>query len=206
MGLAMANTIENVCNKALIKLSKKPSITSIEGEKPEERIFNEIFASVKRTCIRKYRPNCCVNRAILSQDPNYKPRWGFSSGYRYPKGMVKLLEVDNNTWRQDDFPIEGGWILTHHPKAKESGYTAPQLAVKYLEDKDISAMDEDFLNLLALELAVEVAPAIDLTREAMIIALRNSEADRWAADNAQENGFTVEQYDPLFDTVRVIRS
>ena len=202
----MAKTLESIANKALIKLGKKPSITSIKGESNDERMFAEIMPGVISNSIRKYRPNCCVSRAILSQDPNYTPRWGFRSGYKYPENMTKLLEVDNNTWYPDDFPIEGQWILTHHHKPAQPGDKAPELRVKYLENKPVSMWDDDFFNLVALEVAVEIAPIIDQTREAMVIALRNSEADRWASDNAMENGFEVEEYDPLFGVVHKIRS
>lgn len=202
----MANNLEKIANKALIKLGKRPSVTSLKGTANEEKIFAEILPEVISNSIRKYRPNCCVSRAILSQDPNYIPRWGFASGYKYPKNMVKLLEIDNNTWFPDDFPIEGEWILTHNPKPSEPGDKASELRVKYLENKPVEMWDDDFVNLVALEAAVEVAPVIDQTREAMIIALRNSEADRWSADNAMENGFEVEEYDPLFGVMHKIRS
>lgn len=39
----------------------------------------------------------------------------------------------------------------------------------------------------------------------MVKALLDQYANRWAADNAMENGFTVEEYDPLFDTIRTTR-
>lgn len=202
----MANTLETIANKALIKLGKRPSVTNIKGTSNEERIFAEIMPGVISNSIRKYRPNCCVSRAVLSQDPNYTPRWGFSSGYKYPAKMVKLLEVDDDTWFPDDYPIEGEWILSHNPKPAQPGNKAAELRVKYLENKPVTMWDDDFLNLVALEAAVESAPVIDQTREAMVIALRNSEADRWSADNAMENGFEVEEYDPLFGVVHKIRS
>lgn len=200
------NSNESICNEALIILGKKPCITNLNGVQSEEKIFNELFHRVKRSTIRRYRPNSAVARAILSQDPNYIPRWGFLSGYKYPENMVKLLEVANHTWVSDEFPIEGQWILTHIKKAKESGYPAESLYVKYLEDKATELLDDSFLHILALELAIAAAPAIDPTRENQVIALRDIEVEKWAADNAQENGFTVEEYDPLFDTITTIRS
>lgn len=194
----MARTDMDLCNGAMIKLGKRPNIAKMDGEQAEERIFNQIFERTIKGAIRKYRPNCCVARAILSQDPNYIPKWGYASAYKYPDKMLKLLEIDGDRWDMDLFPIEGQWILSQIPKATESGITAPSIKVKYLEHKDTSYFDDDFANLCEYELAVAAAPVIDMTREAMIIALRNSEADRWAADNAQENGFTTEEYDPLF--------
>lgn len=203
----MANTLETLANQALIALGKNPSVTNVkQGTSNEERKFALVIDGVISKCIRRFRPNCCVSRAILSQDPNYTPRWGFSSGYKYPENMVKLLEVDDNTWFPADYPIEGEWILSHFPKPAQPGNKAPELRVKYLENKPITMWDSDFLNLVSLALAVKVAPVIDPTREAMVIAMFNSEADSWSADNAMENGFEVEEYDPLFGVIHKIRS
>jgi hypothetical protein len=201
-----AFTDEALANMALIKLGLKPSVTSIKGISNTEKLFAEILPRIIPLAIRKYRPNCCVSRAILAQDPTYTPRWEFASGYKYPANMVKLLEVDNKTLLPDENPIEGQWILSHAPKPVEIGDPVCTMPVKYLEYKTTNLFDADFFNLCALEIAAEAAPGLDKTREAFIIALRDKEADRWASDNAMENGFTVEQYDPLFDVVHTVRS
>lgn len=201
----MAITKKSLCNGAMIKLGKRPSIADVEnGTSAEERVFNSIFDKTIKIAIRKYRPNCCVSRATLTQDPNYVPRWEYSSGYKYPNNMVKLLEIQNDRWDSQLFPIESEWILSHYKKA-EAGETAVPLNIKYLENKDVSMFDEDFANMCEWELAVAAAPVIDATREALTIAKCNSEADRWAADNAMENGFIVEDYNPLFDITEIVK-
>lgn len=202
----MAITKKSLCNGAMIKLGKRPSIANLEnGTSAEERVFQSIFEKVIKIAIRKYRPNCCVSRATLSQDPNYVPRWEYHSGYKYPNNMLKLLEVHNDVWDKQLYPIEGEWILSFHKKA-EPGESAESLDIKYLENKDVSFFDEDFANMCEWELAVAAAPVIDATREALTIAKCNAEADRWAADNAMENGFIVEDYNPLFDITEIVKA
>lgn len=202
----MAITKKSLCNGALIKLGKKPSIADIDnGTSAEERAFNAVFEKVIQIAIRKYRPNCCVSRATLSQDPNYTPRWEYRSGYKYPSNMVKLLEVQGDRWDAQLYPIESQWILSYREKA-EVGDTAAGLNIKYLESKDVSMFDADFANMCEWELAVAVAPIIDATREPITIAKCNAEADRWAADNAMENGFIVEEYNPLFDITEIAKA
>jgi hypothetical protein len=200
----MATDVQ-IANKALIQLGVRPTIADLQSDtSAEARTLNALYDSVKRTAIRKYRPNCCVARAVLSQDQDYKPCWGFESGYKYPQNMVKLLEVNNKTHNPDDCPIEGQWILSHNRKA-EVGETATKMQIKYLCDKKTELLDDDFATLLSYELAFASAPVINQAREAMAKALLDQYANRWAADNAMENGFTVEEYDPLFDTIRTTR-
>lgn len=200
----MATDVQ-IANNALIQLGVRPTISDLTADTTTEaRTMNSLFETVKRTAIRKYRPNCCVSRAALSQDADYVPCWGYASGYKYPKTMVKLLEVNNKTHNPDDCPIEGDWILSHYAKATK-GESGEPMQIKYLCDKTSELLDDDFATLVSYELAFAAAPVINPTREAIIKALLDQYADRWAADNAMENGFTVEEYDPLYDTTRTIK-
>lgn len=201
----MATKVE-IANNALIQLGVRPTISDLESDtSTEARTMNSLFETTKRTAIRKYRPNCCVARTTLSQDADYTPCWGFASGYKYPKAMVKLLEVNNKTPNPDDCPIEGDWILSHYKKPSEQGESAEKIQIKYLCDKKAELLDDDFATLLSYELAFAAAPVINQTREVLVKTLLDQYADRWAADNAMENGFTVEEYDPLYDNIKITR-
>lgn len=114
----------------MVKLGKRPSIANlVDGTASEERVFQSIFDTVIKTAIRKYRPNCCVSRATLSQDPSYVPRWHYSSAYKYPNNMVKLLEIENDRWDAQIYPIEGQWILSMNKKAT-TGENSPVFEYK----------------------------------------------------------------------------
>lgn len=142
----MATKIE-ICNNILVRLGQNPNVGNIE--KPtneEERIFGRFFNRELKKAILKYKPSCCEARLSLSQDIDFVPEWGFSSGYELPSDLLQVLEVDGDKWTGDKYPIEAGFILTDMPLGTIDS-PAKALSIRALMFKDVTDLDDAFLDL-----------------------------------------------------------
>lgn len=149
----MATTAIEICNNAMTLLGERPVIENIEDPRNEwERLFSRWYDVIRKQAIRKYHPQCCIKRLLLTQDPEYKPEWGYSSGYKYPSTVLQFLELNGEHYLAEKHPIEGNYILSKCAIGTTEN-PAPTLHALALMDYGAEKFDSNFVDVFTPKLA-----------------------------------------------------
>lgn len=147
-------TKSEICNLALSRLGDKNEVYSLEQPTTQiEKIFAKWYDVTRRAALRRMMPSFARTRRLIALS-NYKPDFGYEYAYQYPSDCVKVLGIGNLDEFQNDYSVEGGYILTN--TLYENG-----LPVRYVEDvRDLGRFTDNFIELFSFMLAYNVAPEI----------------------------------------------
>lgn len=149
----MALTNIEICNNALTLLGERPVIENLQEPRNEwEKLFSRWYPVIRRQAIKKYHPQCCLKRLLLTQDPTYKPEWGFESGYRYPESVLQFITLNGDNYLAEKNPIEGKYILSQQPIGTTEN-PAPTIKALALMDYEADKFDTNFTDVFTPKLA-----------------------------------------------------
>lgn len=150
----------DVCNLALIQLKQK-LISNID--KPSkgnvaESICAEVYENCRQATLRRHPVNFAIKRITLAADSE-APEFGFTHAFALPNDFLRYLSRhDANGVRifpespNEKYQIESGKYLI----STESPGT---LRIRYIFDNQaITTWDPLFIQLLAINIAVKIAP------------------------------------------------
>lgn len=148
----MAESPNDICNKALDLLGQRADIGNIETPTTEnEKICARWYNDTLDFLLRRYVWNFAVTRKVIPRDVSGTPEFDYDSAYKLPADFVRLLEVNggpiSNNSRED---LATGYILKNG--------TAPSIKIKYIRrEKDVRKYDSGFKQLFSLYLATNMA-------------------------------------------------
>lgn len=165
-----------IANEALSMLGE-PRITVLTQDVPRAKALNEVFVSVRESCLRRYPWSFAIARASVAADGD-PTEWGVLNRYRKPSDFLRLIR-DDETGRRNDWAIEGLFIVTRD---------AAPLEFKYIRKvTDPQEFDSLFDEYFAVALAVRTCKAI--TGSNGQLADLRQEMKRVVAEARQVNAF-----------------
>lgn len=147
-------TKAEICNLALSRLGDKKNVENLETPTTQvEKVFAKWYDVTRRSALRRMMPSFARTRKLWAKS-NYVPDFGYAHAYQYRSDCVKVLGIDDLDKTQNNYTVEGGYILTNENYEKG-------LPVRYVEDvKDLSRFSDSFIELFSFMLAYNVAPEI----------------------------------------------
>lgn len=149
----------DICNLALDLLSAG-NVQDVEnGTEPAEELLNRWYSQSRRKVLREHPWNFATKRIILAADTT-DPAFGYSASFSVPSDFIRLLYISSNlsvnyetVMPKDAYQFENGKILLN------DYYGTPDaVRLVYIYDRtDISGFDPLFIDLLAHEIALNVA-------------------------------------------------
>lgn len=144
----------DVCNLAMMKL-KSARINQIDPPSSEaEKLCNLLYHQVRRATLRAGVWNFALVRDSIPAD-TATPAFGYTKQFSLPNDFVRYVSRHDslgNRIQKDDYQIEGRKILLSPDDST--------IYVRYIYDhKQISQWDPLFVNLMATNLAIELAPS-----------------------------------------------
>src|SRR3990167_10132188 len=133
----------DICNYALIKIGAKP-ITSLADDNKAAKTCTKIYDIVRDDILRLFPWNFAIKRVELARLAT-APAFGYTYQYSLPSDCLRVLRLHDNT---TVYKIENGKLLTNAATAK---------VVYTFRAEDPTVYDHQFINLLSLKLAVELA-------------------------------------------------
>ena len=98
-----------ICSNALLELGDKP-IASFAENNDRTRLVSNLYTMKRDKVLRLNDWKCAIKRVILSPDSTAPE---FEWGYRFamPADLLRVLSIGESTQLQDDYEIEGRYIL-----------------------------------------------------------------------------------------------
>lgn len=170
----MAELIDEVgiVNKALIKIAQTPIDSLDNAESKSSRTMKALLPQAKRFVFKLHPWNCLRERTILTVSGDVPP-FGFDYKYALPADCLRPLAIqtDDGTFipfydasyggslpGDKQFVIEGRYLLTNEPPAKDNKASKVGLNFVYIKNPtDLNTLDADVVELLAYYLSVETA-------------------------------------------------
>lgn len=143
----MADLID-IYNRALAKIGE-PSITSPTQAVTRAEKVDQMYAGVRDAVLRDHLWNFAMKRARLPASAD-APAWGFGFSYPLPSDWLRLWSVEGLDQR--DYTVEGGAILANAGGGLNIAYIA--------RIEETSLFPADFVEYLALRLAIELIPSL----------------------------------------------
>lgn len=138
----------DICNIALDYINQA-KITNIDTPSTKiEKLFNRQYEFVKRFVLRMHSWNFANKRVLIPQDA-VAPAFGYPAQYELPADYIRIKRIGGRyDYYDKDYEIEDGKLLCD--------FEAP-LPLNYIYDvTDVTKMDPLFIQVLALELALNV--------------------------------------------------
>jgi len=142
----VADSIVDICNKALIELGEEPILSVF----PPDANKRAQLCSIKYDCARQGLLEaanwvCARARAQLAADP-VAPAFGYAYAYPLPADFIRMVEIDDDEdW---SWEIEGRRLLTD--------FDPPANIIYICDLTDTTVMTPMFRDALALELASDL--------------------------------------------------
>jgi len=167
MATSSVNSKVGVCNLALIQL-KQELVTDIDAPVSQsEKLCHAVYDQVRLSTLRSHPWNFAIRRRTLTKD-SVVPEFGFSARYLFPSDFVRYLNRTDESGapillRESNYQIEGGHLLLN---------SDGPINLRYIYDHtDITKWDELAIQVLALSIAVAIAPNFT-SRETRIDAIK----------------------------------
>jgi hypothetical protein len=153
------NSPTDICNLALDLLSAGTVQNVEEPSSPTEELLSRWYDLSRKKCLREHPWNFAAKRAILAASST-DPAFGYSKAFPVPADFVRILYISTDLVTDQDtilpadqYQFENGSILI------TSNYgDATSLNLVYIYDiKEVSSMDPMFIELLAYDIALNVA-------------------------------------------------
>lgn len=148
----------DICNLALDLLSAG-TVQDIENpSNATEELLNRWYTQSRRKVLREHPWNFAIKRAQLAASAT-APAFGYDKQYPVPSDFLRLLTVNDSVYTSDvpasskDFKVEANNILISNIFSDSN-----TMNITYVSDfTTVSQMDPLFVDVLAYEIAVNVA-------------------------------------------------
>lgn len=159
----MSITQIDICNLALSRLGNRTTVENLdEPKKQEEKTFAKWYDISRKSALKLMLPSFAKTREIWAKVDGYKPAFGYDNAYKYKNDCVRILGVDNLDVKENDYSIEGEYLLTNYNF--ENG-----LPVRFIRDiTDTSKFTADFIQLFSWLLAYDVCLEITKDRKSVV--------------------------------------
>jgi hypothetical protein len=155
----MVTSSTGIANLALDLLSAGTVIDIESGTSATEALLKRWYDLSRRKLLREHPWNFAIKRAVLAASST-PPAFGYESAFPVPSDFLRLLHVTTDLVTDGDailptsaYQVEAGAILTTNTYSSSAS-----LNVVYVSDfKTVSLMDPLFVDLLAHEIALNVA-------------------------------------------------
>jgi len=139
----MAITKEQIANFALGRLGNNGSVENLTTQlKPVEKTLAKWFDQSNRMALKSLKPNFARKRKHIAVSSE-SPAFGYTYQYRYPSDCVDILGIGNINEKENDFSIEGGYIMTNNTQGEA-------LPIRYIQDiSDVSEFTPEYVELLS---------------------------------------------------------
>lgn len=148
----MAHDDVSICNLALQRVGAK-SISALTEDSTAGRACNRVYEQARDSELREHPWNFARERVQVAADST-DPAFGYAKRYALPVNCLRILPTngENGTDTQDDFQIEGRFILTDN--------TSPINLVYIKQITDEAVFDELFIELLIARIAMDIAEKV----------------------------------------------
>ena len=151
--MATVSSAVGICNLALDTL-KQESVANIESPVSiEESLCARWYDVTRRELLRSHPWSFARKRDTLLRN-SVAPAFEYDDAYDLPTDFLRLLYIGEDVHAgENEYTIEGRQILMNN--------SGDSLAIAYVKDvTNVSHMDALFVDALAAELAVKLAPAL----------------------------------------------
>ena len=160
----MVNSVEEICNLAMIELGEKPNIKSIElPETDSEDVFATQYDTSRKSMLREVAPSFALKRTVIAESPDLAPPFGYDRAFTLPSNCLKFLGVGNIEDKTNAESVEGGVVYTNkgYDTSADDEEASYALNIRYVIDKlNPSDYTSDFVKVLALQLAIDTCESI----------------------------------------------
>jgi hypothetical protein len=137
----------DICNMALDTLATD-SIVSINGNELAAKLCKRWYDISRRTLLKDLNPSFAIKRAALCEDEDFQPVYGWNNAFLLPHDCLKVWNIED-PMIGERYQIEEG----NHLFCDYKGL----VHIRYVFDnKDVSAYDDDFIELFALKIASRI--------------------------------------------------
>lgn len=185
--MAYVTSAVGICNLALDTL-KQESIANVESPVSlTESVCARWYDNTRKELLRSHPWSFARKRAVLSRNSSSIAS-EFPDAYLLPNDFVRILFVGDDVYNQPEYSIEDGQILLDNGGASD-------LRLSYVYNvTNVLKMDSLFIDVLAMELAVKIAPALVGLKpsvQSMLVSERNRLMQQARSVNGQENPVKV---------------
>lgn len=178
MGAPLSNT--DICNLALDHLNHASISTIDNPTTTTEKLCARWYDQSRKSCLRMHTWNFAMKRVLLAADAT-APAYGYSKRYLLPADYIRVAEIGEcNDYR--DYGLEDGYLLLN---ITETG----SLKFRYVYDNEnVAAFDPLFVDLLALEMALNLSYPLTGNQAAVsrVLKLRDSKrAEAFSVDGQE---------------------
>lgn len=146
----------DIGNLALDLLSAGTVQDIVNPTTPTEELLNRWYDQSRKKVLREHPWNFAAKRTILSASGT-APDYGFTAAFPVPNDFLRLLSVqdtDGNEVASRDY----GFEFVGTQRCIVTNAEGGQLRVRYVFNiEDVSRFDPLFINLLAHEIAIQIA-------------------------------------------------
>jgi hypothetical protein len=187
MAIEAPNSEVDICNLALDLLKQKPIVDLDPPTNQVEELCARWYQQKRRAVLRSHPWNFAMKRIALTPTSSPTPVFGYTHAYNLPSDFIrfagrfdeygKVSEPDN-----EKYEIENGQFLY-------DGQDNSAIYIRYVFDQAIiSKFDPLFIEALALELAIVMAPKFSGTenRVATLLKMRSEVIGEARAIDGQE--------------------
>jgi len=143
----MANAIIDICNLALDYCNER-NITDIDENTKNSNKCRDWYDIVRQSLLMNLNASFSIKRAVLSQNADVIPVYGYTKAYALPYDVLQVLNVGNPA---DDiyYQIEKNLLYCNE--------NIDPVEIRYIADiTDVSEFDAEFVDLFALKLAEKI--------------------------------------------------
>lgn len=185
--MATVSSAVGICNLALDTL-KQESVANIESPVSiEESLCARWYDVTRRELLRSHPWSFARTRVVLLRNST-APSFEYDDSYDLPTDFLRLLYLGEDAYAGDkEYTVEGRQILMNN--------SGDSLAIVYVRDVvNVLLMDALFVDALAAELAVKLAPALlglKPSAQSYLVSERDRLIRQVRAINGQENPVKV---------------
>ena len=185
--MATVSSAVGICNLALDTL-KQESVANIESPVSiEESLCARWYDVTRRELLRSHPWSFARTRVTLLRNST-APSFEYEDAYDLPPDFLRLLYIGDDVYAgEKEYTLEGRQILMNNGGAS--------LQIAYVKDvTSVAQMDALFVDALAAELAVKLAPAIlgmKPATQSYLVSERDRLLRQVRSINGQENPVKV---------------
>ena len=165
----MASTKIEICEMALGILAAGGTVQNLDDPQTAyEKVFSKYYDTIKHKTLRYALKHTAIVRKTLLRDESAPEDFTYKAKWKIPEDCVKFLGIGGipDAWK-NNYVLEGGYICPSWPYNPD----ARELDVRYVRDIPENEMPDDFVLLLAHELAAFTGIARQLTDNNESLAL-----------------------------------
>lgn len=179
----MVSSKNEICNMGLSLQGNYGTVTDIDTPRNDkEKAYAKWYPTCLDMALKLVMPNFALAREIVAQDLT-TPAFGYAYRYAKPSGCLKVLGIGNVDEKQNNYAVEGQWIISDEDY--EDG-----MEVRYIQRiTDVAQYTPEFVLMFAKHLAAYTAMEVtqDAGKAKLFMDALPTEMSIASGLNAQEN-------------------